>query len=64
MLAHKRTAPSPPPPMKMTTIYLDEELIEAVDEWRLHQEGRPSRSDAIRRLTRRALKAAKETGRS
>jgi len=47
----------------MTTIYLDDELIEAVDEWAAQQEGKCSRSDAIRRLTWRAIKAAKESNR-
>jgi hypothetical protein len=57
MLAHKKPVPSAPPPMRMTSIYLDDELIEAIDAWRAQQEGRLSRSDAIRRLSWRAIKA-------
>jgi hypothetical protein len=47
------------PPAKMQ-LYMDRDLIAAIDAWRVHQEGRPLRSDAIRRLCRRALKADTE----
>jgi len=37
--------------------YMAPELIAAIDRWRTGQEGQPSRSDAVRRLCIRALRA-------
>jgi metal-responsive CopG/Arc/MetJ family transcriptional regulator len=40
----------------VTAIRLSEELRAAVDKWAVKQEGKPSRSEAIRRLLEMALK--------
>jgi len=37
-------------------VYLTDDLVCDIDAWRAHQEGEPSRSDAIRRMVRRVLR--------
>jgi hypothetical protein len=50
--------PQPAPSqVRMRSVWLSDELIDALDHWRQQQEGECSRSDAIRRLIRRGIRA-------
>jgi metal-responsive CopG/Arc/MetJ family transcriptional regulator len=42
---------------RLRSVYLDDATVAAIDEWRERQEGEPSRSDALRRMARRVLRA-------
>jgi metal-responsive CopG/Arc/MetJ family transcriptional regulator len=44
-------------------VYVGDDLLSEIDEWRRHQEGLPSRSDAVRRVVRRVLNTEKEVAR-
>ncbi|MBO0754269.1 MAG: ribbon-helix-helix protein, CopG family [Bradyrhizobiaceae bacterium] len=42
------------------TVYLPATLLEQLDEWRARQDGEPGRSDAVRRMVARTLRADAE----
>ena len=41
----------------LVSVYMPDELVDVVDEWRLRQDGEPSRSCAIRMMLQRAIRA-------
>jgi hypothetical protein len=43
--------------LRLHSVYLNAELVAAVDDWRGRQEGIVSRSDAIRRMCWRVIKS-------
>jgi hypothetical protein len=60
--AKRKSDQKPSNAMLPYLVYLNHELVVAIDEWRRQQEGEPSRSDAIRRMAWRVIRANQDPG--